>query len=313
MKTKTIFTYFVISILALSANAQIAVDCDGNVTVEHASLLGGTTISPSSSGSSVIFSYSGGLGWTMYPSSPSTGYIGYYGYLYGIEADYVYSQDNLCSSDESLKKNIRTIDNALPIIKKLRPVSFDYNFDRSKVENERIRTKLQNDDKDRLGFIAQEVQKILPQSVKEKESDSTLCIRMDDFIPLLVKGMQEQSERIDSLISVIEEIKTSQSMLKSATITGTESIITTQAKLYQNTPNPFSENTLINCFIPDNTTDARLLVFDLQGILVKTYKIAARNQTSVAILGAELHAGMYIYSLVLDNREIDSKRMILTD
>jgi len=312
MKTKTLFILLVLSFFAFNANAQVAISY-GNVTLGNTSgqvnFLGNTSISTSSS-ISLGFALSGDFGWTMSSSSQSTGFISN---LYGAEADYVYSQGSLCSSDESLKKNIRTIDIALPIIKKLRTVSFDYKFDRSKVENEKIRTKLQNDDKDRLGFIAQEVQKILPQSVKEKDSDSTLCIRLDDFIPLLVKGMQEQTGKIDSLKVVVGRLKASQNMLKSSTITSSENISASQAKLYQLNPNPFTENSFIKCFIPGNTIDARLLILDMQGTKIKMYKISGTNQVSVTIPGAELHPGMYTYSLVLDNNEIDSKRMILTN
>jgi hypothetical protein len=321
MKTKPLFISLVALLLAFTVNAQIVVDCNnrvglgaGNTSPSAAvDILGGTVIRPSSSGSYASFGISGTYGWTFGSSSQySTGYIGYYSTLYGLNAQYVYAA-TLQTSDERLKKNILPLNSAIPIIKKLRPVMYDYNIDYSKVENEKIRTKLQDDDKNRIGFIAQEIQKILPQSVKERESDSILCIRMDDFIPLLVKGMQEQTGQIDSLKMVINDMKASQNMLKSATITGTDNTLNSTAKLYQNSPNPFTENTQINCFIPTNTTDARLLVFDLQGTLVKTYKISERNQASVTIFGAELHPGMYIYSLVLDNKEIDSKRMILTD
>lgn len=315
---KKILVLVLASFLILSkvAFSQITVDCNGNVGIGTSSpsysfdVRGVATIG---SGSDYFMFTTGPNGSNLISTDSYSGTIGYQEPLYSVTASYVYASNIAYSSDENLKSNIKPLFSALPIIKKLRPVSFDYKFDYSMVKNERFRTKLQNDDKDRLGFIAQEVQKLLPQTVKEKDSDSTLCIRMDDFIPLLVKGMQEQAEKIDSLTAVVEEMKASQEMLKSATITGTGSISATPAKLYQNTPNPFSENTVINCFIPNNTTDARLLVFDLQGTLVKTYKIAERAQASVTISGAELHAGMYIYSLVLDKREIDSKRMILTD
>ncbi len=82
--------------------------------------------------------------------------------------------------------------------------------------------------------------------------------------------------------------------------------------MYQNAPNPFSEKTTIKCFVPESCIDARLLVFNMQGTLIKTFGIQERNQAEVTISGSELNPGMYIYSLVLDTREIDSKRMILT-
>ena len=304
--------------------AQITVTCDSykkvglgiNNTspVGNVDVLGEFYVRPSSSYSYAKFTSSSTYGWMLGSSSLSTGYIGYYGYLYGLRADYVYASNIVYSSDERLKENIQPLYSALPLIKKLRPVTFDYNIDHSKVENANVKAKLEKDDKNRLGFIAQDVQKLLPQTVKEREADSMLCIQLTDFIPLLVKGMQEQIAQIDSLKLVIEEMKASDTMVKSAIVTGrTESSLLTQAKLYQNNPNPFTENTIVKCFIPAETTLARLHVFNMQGVLMKTFEISGRNQTEVTISGAEFNPGMYIYSLVLDNREIDSKRMILTE
>lgn len=298
--------------------AQITVTCDGKIGLNNPSpsytvdIIGSTAIRPASSGSFFKFG-NGPNGCLLYPSADHYGMIGYYEKPYSVSADYIYGSNILYSSDKNLKKNINTLYDALPVIKKLRPVSFDYNFDYGDVEDLHIKAKLETDDKNRLGFVAQEVQELLPQIVLKNDVDSTLCIRMIDFIPLLVKGMQEQMEQIDSLKSVIKEMKANDNDLKSANITGTDATLLTQAKLYQNSPNPFSENTLIKCFIPAETGTARLLVFNMQGTLVKTYGIAGRNQAEVTISGAELNPGMYIYSLVIDNREIDSKRMILTE
>lgn len=302
--------------------AQITVTCDNKVglgnnntsPVGSVDVLGGFAIRPSSTGSYATFGIISNYGWTFGSSSQYTGYIGYYSTLYALQAQYVYASNIVYSSDERLKKNIQPLYSALPVIKKLRPVTYDYNIDYSKVENATVKEKMGNDDKDRLGFIAQDVQKLLPQTVKERESDSMLCIQLTDFIPLLVKGMQEQMAQIDSLKLVIEEMKASDTMVKSAIVTGgTESSLLTVAKLYQNNPNPFTENTIVKCFIPAETTLARLLVFNMQGGLMKTIEISGRNQAEVTISGAEFNPGMYIYSLVLDNREIDSKRMILTE
>ena len=58
--------------------------------------------------------------------------------------------------------------------------------------------------------------------------------------------------------------------------------------------------------------DARLYVYDLTGRQVKSYEIQDRGQGSLTVKAYELEAGTYIYSLIVDNREIDTKKMILT-
>ena len=83
------------------------------------------------------------------------------------------------------------------------------------------------------------------------------------------------------------------------------------ATLYQNTPNPFTERTTIRFTLPDDVQNAYIYVFDMQGKMLKQIPIDTSMQ-SVTINGYELQAGMYIYSLVVNNKEIDTKRMILS-
>lgn len=325
MKSKKLVLLFIIVFIAFYGKAQIAIDC----TNERVGIGFGLT-SPTDDVHVKGDMYIDGdiriiprpnffidikdsyYGWSLITSHSSSGYLGYGYKLYGVNAEYIWC-DNLTESDRNLKKNIVPLYDALPLIKKLRPVTFDYNRDRSKTDDISLRNELEANDKNRLGFIAQDVQQILPQSVLTKEPDATLCIRMDDFIPLLVKGMQEQQTQIDSLITVINNLKSPENTIKSAQIGGIDENSDNEAKLYQNNPNPFTEQTTINCFIPTSSNNARLLVFNMQGTLVKSFTVSGRNETSVTIAGAELNAGMYIYSLIIDNKEIDSKRMILSN
>ena len=47
-------------------------------------------------------------------------------------------------------------------------------------------------------------------------------------------------------------------------------------------------------------------------IWVKSIEIAQRGECSEILHGSELQPGMYIYTLVADAQEVDTKRMILT-
>lgn len=200
----------------------------------------------------------------------------------------------------------------MPLIKRLRPVTFDYNADYSRVENEKVKIELTNDSKNRLGFIAQEVQGVLPQAVKERESDTTLCIRMTDFIPLLVKGLQEQTTRIDSLVSVIDELKAQQGMLKKASIQGDYNLLNSTAVLYQNIPNPFTNETHVGCFIPETSGASVIYIYNMNGEQLQQYPVNGKGKQTITISCNSLEPGMYLYALVVDGREVDTKRMILT-
>lgn len=82
--------------------------------------------------------------------------------------------------------------------------------------------------------------------------------------------------------------------------------------LYQNQPNPFSKSTEIKCFISENVKQASILILDMKGILKKQITIKNKGESSTIINANEFQSGTYIYKLVIDGKEIDSKKMILT-
>jgi hypothetical protein len=110
-------------------------------------------------------------------------------------------------SDRRLKKNILPIDNALDIVLKLNPVT--YNFDLEKYPYMGLNTEKE------YGFIAQEVREILPEITREKnlplngtkevkpnqpiknESESFLILDYTRIIPILTKAIKEQQTTIN--------------------------------------------------------------------------------------------------------------------
>jgi hypothetical protein len=144
-------------------------------------------------------------------------------------------------------------------------------------------------------------------------NDETLGIRMSDFIPLLVKGFQEQQIQIDSLESIINELRSSKSTIKAAQIIGTEEDIEMETKLFQNAPNPFSEQTNIRFEIPTTIQNAQLQIYNMNGTLLKNIQVNQRSESNVTINANEFAAGMYLYSLVADGKIVDTKQMLLTE
>ena len=62
------------------------------------------------------------------------------------------------------------------------------------------------------GFIAQEVETVLPDLIgdfKHDDLDDAKSVKMGDMIPTLVKAIQEQQTQIDALQSEINELKNS--------------------------------------------------------------------------------------------------------
>jgi hypothetical protein len=55
-----------------------------------------------------------------------------------------------------------------------------------------------------------------------------------------------------------------------------------------------------------------LYVYNMQGAQMRAIPVAERGNTSVILEGYSLEAGMYLYTLIADGKEVDTKKMILT-
>ena len=84
-------------------------------------------------------------------------------------------------SDEKLKKDISTIDDALDKVKQLRGV--DYTWKESEEKSK--------------GVIAQELQEVFPELVSESESG--LSVNYNGIIGVLIEAIKEQQKQIDKL------------------------------------------------------------------------------------------------------------------
>jgi trimeric autotransporter adhesin len=82
-------------------------------------------------------------------------------------------------------------------------------------------------------------------------------------------------------------------------------------RLEQNSPNPFQENTLIRYFLPEGTHSARITITDLSGNQVMVFPLEHEGVGQVIIHGGALPSGTFIYTLTVNGRMIDSKRMVL--
>ena len=120
----------------------------------------------------------------------------------------------------------------------------------------------------------------------------------------------ELRDEIRDLKKEIEELKSAvNSMKKGSFIIGENK---DEAILYQNAPNPFKNTTIIRYYLPENFQKAFLQITDLQGNILKTYQLNGGGQQSTAINGSELSSGTYFYTLFVDGKQVDSKKMILT-
>ena len=236
-------------------------------------------------------------------------------------------------------------------------------IDKEKVKDalKRKKQKILKNNKNHIGFVAQELKKILPEAVEYNKKADRYYVNYNMIIPLLAQAIKEQQVQInrqknniatgDSLLNkqkhfnkkmakalkaqkqinksqqqTIDSLQRQISWLyenccannnkngkKSATTIPDSQTAPQAASLGQNAPNPWNEQTEISYYLPQSTNHAKLYIYNMNGRPVTNYNINQRGHGSVIIQGSELTPGMYIYTLIADENEVDTKRMILTE
>jgi hypothetical protein len=98
-------------------------------------------------------------------------------------------------SDASLKENIRDLDKGLDAVLALQPRRFDWK---------------NGDGNDVMGFIAQEVEEVMPELIGESQYNKDEVkknLKMGDMLPSLVKAIQEQQAMIETLQAEVAALK----------------------------------------------------------------------------------------------------------
>jgi uncharacterized protein (UPF0218 family) len=93
-------------------------------------------------------------------------------------------------SDKRLKENIKPIESALDKVMKLQGVTFDWK------QKEDVILDIKED----IGFIAQDVQKVVPELIREN-SNGLLSMRHQGMAPILLEAIKELKAEIDLLKS----------------------------------------------------------------------------------------------------------------
>lgn len=235
-------------------------------------------------------------------------------YVTGLGYVYAYSYNNL--SDASCKENVKTIPSALDKVNQLRGVLF--NFKKESIINSKDTSIYlpEKPQKTEIGFIAQEVELVIPEVVSTLP-DGKKTVAYGNIVALLVEAIKEQDIKIAKLQSDLTtccDLKLSdQEGNKDHSITSLNTENSRKAILFQNNPNPFVNETQIKCYIPANVILSELYIYNMQGLQIKKIEISGKETQIINIQGSVLSPGMYMYSLIVDGKEIDTKKMILTN
>lgn len=340
-----IITTFVL--VSISTQAQIKIHSDNHVSIASLTKGGGVQIQPNgyTSFQTTVYTEYAWMNLAFAPLPTSKCWI--VRDNSGVHTFHVRGNgDVLCNvlyqlSDQSIKTNVSEITGATEKIMNLRGVYFDFlnetrqdtlvfrdnygnahthitNSDNTDdlLNNEYINPSAANDliserSRHHMGLIAQEVEEIVPEVVRT-QTDGRKAVAYSSLIPLLIEALKEQQNKIVELEQYIQNCCEFNDNIKSKT-TETQNYESTNnvSVLFQNAPNPFDQTTTISYEIVEIISEAYIFIFDMNGKLLKTYPITI-SKGSIQINANELNPGMYLYSLVVNKKEVDTKKMIIT-
>lgn len=245
-----------------------------------------------------------------------------------------YCYGTYTTSDQSVKKNVTDVKNAMDLIKLLKPKTYEFKED-GKYAN------LNLPKGNHFGFLAQDIEKLLPGLVKaaplEVQNPETAAVQTNalvipdtagiqkkaptkietmqvkainytELIPVMIKAMQEQQAQIDAQNQKIEALTEMVNQLSKTNATA-NSLNIAAAFLGNATPNPADKSTRISYTLPAHTVKAALIVYNAAG--QKLQQLTLNNSGFININTSKLTAGTYTYTLIADGAVVDSRKMVI--
>ena len=170
---------------------RMRIDSSGNVMVATTAQVNSSLLSLSGTGGGVGITYSGAPTYyfrQLYQSSS-----GNFFFYNGNNQSYIDQSGSFNdASDERIKKDIEDIDYGLDIVKALKPRKY----------------KMKLDDTEQVGFIAQEVESLVPEVVDTGETpdgEEQKGMSYGHLTAVLTKAIQELSAKVEELESKINE------------------------------------------------------------------------------------------------------------
>lgn len=169
--------------------------------------------------------------------------------------------------------------------------------------------------KPQIGFIAQDVEKIVPEAVVTTK-DGIKALAYQNLAALLVEAIKTQNRRIDSLEALLKIHVGAESIEPVGNYKGSDSSNEPRNKeefLYQNSPNPFNQETVIKySILPQSSDNYYIAIYSIKGREMLRLNID-NDSEHVTLSASQLEPGSYVYGLMKNGRMIDSAMLIVVN
>lgn len=218
-----------------------------------------------------------------------------------IEAANVYNY-----SDARAKDNIKTLTSGLNAILQLRPVTYTWKkmvqVDAVGVNpsTENVASGPDEDAQNQYGFLAQEVENVVPDVVKT-DKEGHKMINYTAIIPMLVQAVQDLQATVETQAVEIAKLSNKNVEFKSNSIL--------KNKIISCIPNPTKSQVTISFKLENNIKSAILTINSITGTQERKISVSSSMET-VSQDVSNLDPGIYLVSLFIDGNLIDSCRLI---
>ena len=212
-------------------------------------------------------------------------------------------------SDARAKENVESLNSGLNTILNLRPVTYTWKNSTAtdaassfSASDTPVAYGPEEDNTIQYGFLAQEVEEVIPDAVKTDEEGHKL-INYTALIPVLVQSVQELQGIIDEQAATISGLRSK--MTEKGTLMSESA-----NKLVSCSPNPTQGEMTFTYELEDNCVNAYILISDLSGNQeMKIENLFGESKVSKNLSG--LRSGLHIATLVVNDNIQDSKQIIV--
>jgi hypothetical protein len=222
----------------------------------------------------------------------------YAGYFMGP----VFSTASFVVSDRKLKTNIEPLENALDFINSLKPKTYTFNLSKYPMMN--------LPEGQHFGLLADELETISPTLVRSNQSldiDPTQekiefkSVNYEELIPILIKGMQEQSEIIQLQNERINQLE-NRLLEKETPIS--------QSLKFKISPNPTSSEIVIGLLNGTSLHSAVIKIYSLSGNLV--HDEVVRETSNQHLVNVSTYASGTYYCTITQGDNKSTEKFVVT-
>lgn len=141
-----------------------------------------------------------------------------------------------------------------------------------------------------------------------KDAKGNEYVNYTQLVPILVQAIKELKAELDDLKEAVASSGTRK--VNAATNIATNTLDEGRGSISQNTPNPFTGQSTVRVSVPDDASDAYVDILTLNGSSVKRIPVS-NGLSEVSLSSFDFAPGTYLYTLVVNGKVSETRRMIV--